>query len=411
MASTEAPIAVGDRGLVPDGGLSRGMTLLFAAAAGLAVANIYYAQPLLIAISSAFRVSSGTASLISTAGQLGYTVGIALLVPVGDITSRRRLATALLGVTALALAVCATAPDFAVLAAAIAVMSTGAVAGPVLLPFAAALAAPAQRGRVTGTVMSGVLFGVLLSRVAGGLIAQALGWRAVYGIAAGVTFVLALVLWRVLPEVPPAASARYLPLLRSIFTLLRTQPVLRVRALLGFFGFGTFTILWTSVAFLLARPPYSFDEGVIGLFGLAGAAGALAARVAGPAADRGRDRLVTGSMLMAILAGWVLIGADGGHVLAAVAVGIVVLDLGVQGAHVTNLAVIYRRCAAARARLTTVYFTAVFLGGVAGAATSGIAYASGGWTAVSLAGGGFTLAGLVVWAVAARRGIDRQDSE
>lgn len=395
------------RALVPDGGLSRFMVLLFAVAAGVAVANIYYAQPLLTAIAAAFKVSSGTASVIATAGQLGYTAGIALLVPVGDIASRRRLAVGLLAVTALALTICATAPDFAVLAVGITVMSTSAVAGPVLVPFAAALAAPEERGKVTGTVMSGVLLGVLLSRVAGGLIADVAGWRTVYAVAAVLTALLAVSLWRVLPEVPAAASGRYLPLLGSIFTLVRSEPVLRTRAALGFFGFGTFTILWTSAAFLLAKPPYSFSEGVIGLFGLAGAAGAAAARVAGPAADRGRDRLVTGLMLVAVGIGWALMALDGGHQLVAFIAGIVVLDLGVQGAHVTNLAVIYRRRPEARARLTTAYFTAVFLGGVAGAAASGAAYARGGWSAVALAGGGFTLGGLVVWAVAASRGSDK----
>jgi predicted MFS family arabinose efflux permease len=163
----------------------------------------------------------------------------------------------------------------------------------------------------------------------------------------------------------------------------------------------------TRRALVPAKPPYSFSEGVIGLFGLAGAAGASAARIAGPAADRGRDRLVTGLMLVAVGIGWALMAIDGGHQLVAFIAGIIVLDLGVQGAHVTNLAVIYRRRPEARARMTTAYFTAVFLGGVAGAAASGAAYASGAWSAVALVGGGFTLAGLAVWAIAASRGSDK----
>jgi predicted MFS family arabinose efflux permease len=390
------------------GAVTCGMVLLFATAAGVAVASIYYAQPLLTAIASAFGVSSGTASLLSTAGQLGYTAGIALLVPVGDIASRRKLTVGLLSATAVALAVCAAASGFVMLACGIAIMSGTAVAGPVLVPFAAALAAPAQRGKVTGTVMSGVLLGILLSRVASGLVAQVAGWRMVYVFAALLTGGLATVLWRVLPEVPAAASSRtgYLALLGSILTLVRTQPVLRVRATLGFFGFAAFANLWTSAAFLLARPPYSFSEGVIGLFGLAAAAGAIAARVAGRAADKGNDRVVTGLMIAAVGLGWALMAVDGGHALAPLIVGIVILDLGVQGAHVTNLAVIYRECAAARARLSTAYFTSQFLGGVAGAAVSGLAYAHGGWTWVCAAGGAFTTAMLLTWALAAWRGRD-----
>jgi predicted MFS family arabinose efflux permease len=290
------------------------------------------------------------------------------------------------------------------LAAAAAVLSTTAVAGPVLVPFAATLAAPHQRGRVTGSVMSGVLLGVLLSRVAGGLIAQAAGWRSVYALAAVLTLALAFVLFRVLPDPPAAGQLSYRALLRSIGTLLREEPVLRLRAAFGFLGFGAFTILWTSVAFLLASPPYSFGQAVIGLFGLAGAAGAAAARITGRLTDRGRDRLATGVALGAVLAGWGLMSAGGGHQLAALIVGILVLDLGVQGAHVTNLAVIYRRRPEARSRLTTAYMVSVFLGGVAGSAASGAAYAAGGWMAVTSTGAAFTGAAIVLWAVTARVG-------
>jgi predicted MFS family arabinose efflux permease len=385
--------------LAPDAGLSRRMIALFAAAAGVAVANIYYAQPLLASIAKAFGTSSHTASLVVTLGQLGYTAGLALLVPLGDVARRRRLVVGLLAVTAIALAVSAAAPSFAVFAVAVAVLSTTAVAGPVLLPYAATLAAPEQRGRVTGSVMSGVLLGVLLSRVAGGLIAQAAGWRTVYALAAALTLTLAGTLQLVLPELPAAGRLSYPLLLRSIGTLVRDEPVLRLRAVFGFLGFGAFTILWTSISFLLASPPYSFSEAIIGLFGLAGAAGAVAAQATGKLSDRGTARLATGVALAAILAGWLLLGSDDGHLLATLIPGIAVLDLGVQGAHVTNLAVIYRLRPDSRSRLTTAYMISVFIGGVAGSAVSGAAYAAGGWPAVTVAGAAFTVAALAVWAV------------
>ncbi len=185
------------------------------------------------------------------------------------------------------------------------ILALTAVAGPVLVPYAATLAAPRQRGAVTGTVMSGVLFGVLASRTAGGLIAQVAGWRAVFALAAIVTLALAVILWRLLPPLAPADHLRYGALLRSVVRLVREEPVLRVRSAYGFLGFGTFTVLWTSIAFQLSRPPYSFNEAWIGLAGLAGVAGAMAARVAGRATDallrrrmagghRGRCRVLRG---------------------------------------------------------------------------------------------------------------------
>ena len=397
--ATTSPAPKDRPALAPDAGLSRRMTTLFAVAAGLAVANTYYAQPLLTSIAKAFGVGSGTASMIATLGQVGYTVGLALLVPLADVVDRRRLVVALLVVTAGALAVSAAAPDFAVLAVASAVLSLTAVAGPVLVPYAATLASPRQRGAVTGSVMSGVLMGVLLSRTVGGLIAQFAGWRAVYGVAAVLTLGLAALLSRVLPSLAPSAHLRYGALLRSVLTLLREEPSLRLRAAYGFLGFGAFSVLWTSIAFQLARPPYSFGEAAIGTLGLAGAAGAVAARVTGKATDRGLDRRVTGAMFATMLAGWALLAAHGGHWLVTLVLGVVVLDLGVQGAHVTNLAVAYRLRPEARSRITTAYMTSVFLGGVAGSAASGAAFAGGGWSAVAATGAAFSGAAFLFWAL------------
>lgn len=384
-------------GLAADAGLSSRMVTLFSVAAGLAVANIYYAQPLLAAIADTFGVGTGTASLIVTFGQLGYTAGLGLLVPLGDTVNRRLLITGLLALTTVALVVSSVAPTFGVLAVASAVLAVTAVVGPILVPFAATLAAPEQRGRVTGAVMSGVLFGVLLSRTVGGLIAQAAGWRTVFAVAAALTAILAVTLYQVLPDLSPAPRLSYASLLRSVVELVREEPTLRLRAAYGFFGFGAFSILWTSIAFLLVRA-YHFDAAVVGLFGLAGAAGALAARVTGRLTDRGKDGLVTATMLITILVGWALMGWHGGHSLPLLIAGILVLDLGVQGNHVTNLAVIYRLRPESRSRLTTAYFVSVFLGGVAGSAASGAAYAQDSWTGVTLVGAAFTLAALTICA-------------
>ena len=373
------------------------LVTLFAVCAGLAVANIYYCQPLLTSIATDFRVGSGTASLLVTVGTIGYVAGLALLVPLGDVLDRRKLVVSLLLVVAAAQAVSAVAPSLPVLLAAAGVMSLTAVVAPILVAFAATLAAPEQRGRVTGKVMSGVLTGVLLARTVGGLIAQAGGWRAVYGTAAVLMLVTAAVMSRRLPTVEPPARMGYLALLGSVFTLLIEEPVLRLRCLYGFLSFAGFTALWTSVAFLLASPPYSYGTAEIGLFGLAGVVGALAARPVGQLTDRGRDHGATGLLLLAIAASWALMGADHGHLLITLVLGVVVLDLGVQGMQVTNLSVNYRLRPLARSRITTAYMTIYFGGAAVGAAASGAAYAALGWDAVVILGLGLSGLALLAW--------------
>jgi predicted MFS family arabinose efflux permease len=219
----------------------------------------------------------------------------------------------------------------------------------------------------------------------------------VYAVAAVLTIVLAIALWRVLPKIAPAQTLGYGRLLVSAVELARSEPVLRLRSAFGFFGFATFSVFWTSIAFLLTRPPYSFGEATIGLFALVGAAGATAARITGKLTDRGGDHAATGVLLALLLASWAVIALDGGRELLVLVAGVVLLDLAVQGAHVTNLSVIYRLRPEARSRLTTVYMTSVFLGGMAGSAASGAALAAGGWSGVAVAGSAFASAALALW--------------
>ncbi|MEV4615208.1 MFS transporter [Kitasatospora sp. NPDC049258] len=375
------------------------MTTLFAVAGGLGVANIYYAQPLLTVIAGTFRTSSATASAVVTAGTLGYTVGLALLVPLGDLVDRRRLVVALLLAVALTEAASAAAPTVGALIVLCGLMSVTAVVAPLLVSFAATLAEPEQRGRVTGKVMSGVLGGVLLARTGAGLIAQWAGtWRAVFAVSAALMVLLAAVLWRTLPDVPPGRRSRYPALLASVASVIREEPVLRVRCAYGFLSFASFSTFWASVAFQLERPPYGYGEGLIGAFGLLGAAGALAARATGPLVDRGKDRLAGSVLLGAVLLSWGLLALDGGHRLIPLVIGTLLLDFGVQGAQVTNLSVVFRLRPEARSRITMAYMATYFLGGVAGSAVSGAAYAGAGWAGVCAAGAGLSLLTLLLWA-------------
>lgn len=378
--------------------LSRGLVLLMATACGAAVANIYYAQPLLSTIAHDFAVSDGTAGLLVTASQVGYAAGLVLLVPMGDLLERRGLITRIMLLTTLALAATAASPSLAVLAGALAVVGLTSVVAQILVPLASTLAAEDERGRVVGHVMSGLLVGILVARTASGLIGELGGWRLVFGVSAALMLALCGVLRLKLPPVRPTTDLSYPALLRSVWQLVREQPTLRMRMLYGALGMGQFSVLWTTLAFLLAGAPYRYDDATIGFFGLVGLAGALAAQAAGRLADRGRHHHATGAFFMAMLIAWALIGA-GKSSLAALIVGIALLDLGIQGAQITNQSVIYALVPAARSRLTTAYMTAVFVTAAISSALASATYDAGGWGAVSLLGAGLAGAGVLAWLV------------
>lgn len=379
-------------------GIDRRLVLLLAFVCGAAVATMYYAQPLLYALARAFSVSDADAGLLVTATQVGYVVGLALLAPLGDLHERRRLITAILIVDGIALGCASAAPGFAVFALALAVGGGTSAVPQIIVAMASSLAAEPQRGRVVGTVMSGLLIGILTARTVSGLVAGLLSWRVVYAAAAVAIVLLALVLRLVLPRVPATERLRYRALLRSVVSLIGEERVLRQRMMLGACGMGCYTILWTSLAFLLSGPPYHYGTTVIGLFGLAGIGGAMVAPVAGRAADHGHGHLVTTATILALLTAWGLLALGRSSIVLLLA-GIVVLELGVQGTHISNLSAIYALRSEARARLTTAYMVAYFVGGVLlSAATVGL-YASGGWEPVCALGaitGALTLA---VWAV------------
>jgi predicted MFS family arabinose efflux permease len=378
--------------------LSPSLVLLMAIGCGAAVANIYYAQPLLSTIAHEFAISDGTAGLLVTASQVGYAAGLVLLVPLGDLHERRRLITRILLVTAVALGATAAAPTFGLLAGALLVVGVTSVVAQILVPLASTLAPEQERGRVVGKVMSGLLVGILVARTASGIIAELGGGRLVFGLSAALMVALSLVLRRRLPEVRPPSTLSYPGVLRSVGRLVAEHPTLRVRMLYGAFGMAQFSVLWTTIAFLLAGPPYHYGTATIGLFGLVGLAGALAAQAAGRMADRGRHHLSTGLCFATMLISWGFIAA-GKTSLAALIFGIAALDLGIQGAQITNQTVIYALAPEARSRLTTAYMTTLFACAAASSALASAIYEAGGWSAVSVLGAGLAGAGVLVWGV------------
>ena len=378
--------------------LGRPTVLLLAVVCGAAVANIYYAQPLLPVVAQAFGVDEGRAGLLVTASQIGYAVALAFLVPVGDVLERRRLVSVLLAVTGVLLLGAAAAPTLGVLLAAVAIVAVTSAVAQIVVPMAASLASDERRGSVVGTVMSGLLVGILLARTVAGLVAEIGGWRLVFVLAAVVMVVLGGAVRLVLPRVPTSSEASYPNLLRSVGTIVREDPLVRRRMVLGGVGFGCFTILWTALSFLLAAPPYSYGSGVIGLFGLAGLAGAITAVYAGRFADQGHGRRVVTIGLALLLASWGLL-ALGGTSLVALLAGIVVLDLAQQLLQISHQHAIYRRRPEARSRVTSAYLVAAFAGGaVASALTSGL-YAVVGWPGVCALGAVVALVGVATWAL------------
>lgn len=400
-ARTEAASRRGYVRRVPNRTIHPRLVLLLALACGAAVANLYFAQPLLDTIAHKLGTSAGVAGLVVTASQVGYAAGLLLLVPLGDIVERRTLVVRMLLLCAVALAACAAAPSIAVLALAIAVVGVTSVVAQVLVPLAGDLAGDDERGKVVGTIMSGLLIGILLARTVSGFVAELAGWRAIYALAAAAMVALAVALWRALPVLGPRPHAPYPQLLRSVGTLVRTEPLLRLRMAYGMLGMLTFTLLWTALTFLLSGAPYDYSEGTIGLFGLAGLVGAVAAQGAGRLADRGLARAATACFWTAVLVGWLLADLGGSSVVALVA-GLLILDAGVQGQHITNQSVIYTLRPDARSRITTAYMTGNFAAAAIGSALASALWDVGGWSLISAVGVGTTVVALGLWTLERR---------
>ncbi len=378
-----------------------GLTLLFAVAAGAAVANLYWAQPLLDFIARDLDASPAAAGWLVTVTQLGYAAGILFIVPLGDVLDRRRLVPLMmLGATA-ALALCAVAPSFGVLLAALTVVGLTTVAGQLLTPLAGDLADDAHRGRVVGTVVSGILIGILVSRTISGLVADAAGWRAIYALAAFAAVLFAALLYRVIPTLPAKARIPYPALIASVVTVVLRERTVRWTLVLSATGFAMFTMFWTALTFLLSGPPFDYPVSVIGLFGLAGLAGALAAQRSGRLHDRGWSLPATGAALALTLISFVL-AAFSGRSLVLVLVVVLVLDVALQALGILNQLRVFAVSGEARSRLNTAYVTCNFLGGALGSAAAAVLWSAGGWTGVSIAGVVLSGVGLAIWALGRR---------
>ena len=374
--------------------MDRRLTLTFAVACGLTAGNLYYAQPLLGVLGKAFGVGADRTSLIVTLTQLGYALGLVLLVPLGDMFENRRLIGRVLWLTSLALLAASFAPNFACFALASLTIGFTSVVAQVLVPFAAHLAPAAERGRVVGQVMSGLLIGVLLARAVSGLVAEAWGWRAVFQLSAALLVVLNVWLASILPQHQPSNQLTYGELLGSLKRIFFDHEPLRRRALYQMTMFGSFSIFWTGLTFWLSAPPWNYGQGAIGRFALIGAIGALSAPWFGRQGDAGRGRPLTGLCLLGAAAGFAMILHGS---LWALIVGTLLLDACVQATLVLGQQVIYQVDPGQRSRINTLYIATFFLGGAVGSALSGWAFARWGWAGVVALGSGLPLSGFLYW--------------
>jgi predicted MFS family arabinose efflux permease len=372
---------------------------LLAVAAGVAVATVYFAQPLLVTMGSDLGIAPGTVGVFVTVTQVGYGLGLFFLVPLGDLLDRRRLVQVQFLLLAVALLTTALARNAAILMIGLGAVGALAVVAQSLVVLGAALSDPAERGRTVGTITTGIVLGILLARTASGILTDLLGWRAVYLIACAASLAITMFFVRSAPQ--PRVRLTYGELLRSTVDLWRER-LFRESAIRAFFIFASFSTLWSSIALPLSERSLSHTE--IGAFGLIGAAGALAAGPAGRLADRGYGRVVTTAASVLLATSWA-VTAWTPRSLVALAIGTILLDLAVQAVHVTNQSRIYPLRPEAGGRIIGGYMIFYSLGSGTGAIASTMLYEHAGWTGVCLLGTAFGLGSVLTTLSLAPRGV------
>lgn len=373
----------------PSSAASRAPLPFLGLACAVGVSTLYYNQPLLLEMGHTYGAHAGPTGFVAVATQVGYAMGLLFFVPLGDVLERRSLLMRMYGAVALALILVAMAPTLSWLIAASVVMGLFASVTHVVLPIAPDLVSDEQRGRAIGIVMTGLLLGILLARTFAGWASKIHGWRFVFVIAAVVNAAFVPLLWRVMPKLPPKQTLLYRDAMKSLWTLYRTQPLLRESSELGALVFASFSCFWTTLAFMLDRH-YGMGAGIAGTFGVVGAAGAMVAPVAGRLSDKHGSRWVVAVGMSLLAVSYLLLwGEESAHIsttlhMIALVMGVVILDTGAQMTQVANQTRIFGLDASARSRLNTVYMTVYFSGAAAGSALATVAWVHWHWNGVSV---------------------------
>lgn len=375
------------------------ITFLLAIACGVIVANLYYAQPLVGPISADTHLPLASAGLIVTLTQVGYVFGLLFIVPLSDLIENRRLVISSLVVVICALVAAPLAHHALFFLVVTIFIGLGSVAAQILVPYVAHLATEEQRGQVVGNVMSGLLLGIMLARPIASFITDLLGWRAVFTLSAAITTILAVLLALALPERKPLPTMNYGELLSSLWSLFKTEAVLRRRSLYQACLFGAFSLFWTVMPLFLSDNFHLSQQG-IALFALAGVAGAIAAPIAGRLADKGYTKILTGLAIVIVGLSFLLTHIFEDHSalsLAMLVVAAITLDMAVSGNLVLGQRAIYSLGNEIRGRVNGVFMAVFFIGGAIGSALGGWAYAYGGWMFASMLGLSMPVAALLYY--------------
>lgn len=362
--------------------------------AGLIVANNYYNQPLLGKIAREFNVSEATANNIAMLTQIGYAMGLLLLIPLGDMFRRKKIIIADFIVIILSLFAFAVSTNIYITLVSSFVIGFSSVVPQMFVPIAAQLSRPDEKGKNVGLVMSGLLVGILVSRVFSGLIGEYWGWREVYYIAIGIVTIFGIAIVIVLPDIKPTFHGTYLKLMQSLLHYVKTVPSLRLASVRGALGFGSFMAFWTTLTFHLERPPFFAGSDIAGMLGLVGVGGAVAASAVGRMTDRMNKNILIVAAIIMMIVSWIIFGMWG-FSYAGLIVGIVLLDVGLQSMHITNQTIVFSTNPEATNRLNTVYMVSYFIGGSLGTFISGKAWNSFGWYGSVGVGTSFVLIALI----------------
>ncbi|MFR9166732.1 MAG: MFS transporter [Dysgonomonas sp.] len=366
--------------------LSKGVLLLMTVSACMVVANNYYNQPLLGDIARQFNVPEETANKVATTTLLGYAGGLFLLVPLGDMFKKKKIVIVDFILIILSLLSFAFSTSIEMMMVSGFFIGLSSVVPQMFVPLAAQLSDPRERSKNVGIVMSGLLVGILGSRVFSGIVGDHYGWKTVYYIAAAAMVVLWILIILFLPDVKPTFFGTYKGLMKSMITLIKKRPDLRIAAVRGALSLASFQAFWTTLTFHLEREPFNAGSDIAGMLGIVGIGGAIAASLVGRVADRvNKNHLITAATLLMVFA-WLFFGLWG-FTYAGLIIGIFILDIGLQSIHITNQSIIFSRDENATNRLNTVYMTCYFVGGSLGAYVGGKAWAMYGWNGVVLTGG------------------------
>lgn len=361
--------------------LTKLLILVMSIACGLTVANLYYIQPLLGDIAKTFHVDQLSIGFAAMLTQIGYAIGMIFILPLGDIKEKRNLIVIMLLFSVISLMSMFFSSNIYILTISSFAVGFTSIIPQLIIPLAAQLSNPQQRGQTIGTIMSGLLIGILLSRTVSGILGSYLGWRIVYLIAAIMMFALMLILRKLIPLCNPISDIKYSELLKSMIHLIKTEPILRESSLNGALMFSAFSAFWTSLIFLLESSHYNMGAEATGLLGLVGVSGALAAPLVGKVADKRGSRFAIGICIVVVIVSYLLFFLFGFKIWGLV-LGVILLDLGVQSCNVSNQARVHSLNEETRNRLNTIYMVSFFLGGAFGSFLGSYSYSHFGWYGV-----------------------------